>query len=360
MMDNIYVAIMAGGIGSRFWPESRVDKPKQFLDILNTGETLLQTTFQRFSKIVAKDNIYIVTNEDYVPLVHEQLPEVLPANILAEPVRRNTAPCIAYVSHKIADRDPNGLMVVAPSDHLILNEQKFLEFTIKALEHAAEMDHLITLGIHPTRPDTGYGYIQYTDYEAAPGIHKVKTFTEKPNLDLAVTFLRSGDFLWNSGIFIWSVNSILQAFDQHLQDMHQAFWQARKFFGQPEEHAAIEKAYSLCTNISIDYGIMEKADNVYVMPASFGWSDLGTWASLWNNFNRDYWGNAVKGKKVMIYDSKDCMVMAPDDKLVILQGLDEYIVIVQKDVLLICKKEHEQEIKNITADVKRRLGDRFL
>lgn len=359
-MDNIYVAIMAGGIGSRFWPESRIEKPKQFLDILNTGETLLQTTYQRFTKIVAKDNIYIVTNEDYTDLVHEQLPEVLPGNILAEPVRRNTAPCIAYVSHKVASINPDAQLIVAPSDHLILNEQRFLDYIIRAVEHTRANPHLVTLGIQPTRPDTGYGYIQFTDEESAENIFKVKTFTEKPNIDLAITFLRSGEFLWNSGIFIWEVSTILKAFDVHLQEMHQAFWQARKFFGKPEEQAAIEKAYSLCTNISIDYGILEKADNVYVIPASFGWSDLGTWASLWNNYNRDYWGNAVKGKKVMIYDSKDCMVMAPDDKLVILQGLDDYIVIDQKDVLLICKKEHEQEIKNITADIKRRMGDRFL
>jgi len=359
-MDNIYVAIMAGGIGSRFWPESRVEKPKQFLDILNTGESLLQTTFQRFSKIVAKDNIYIVTNEDYINLVQEQLPEVIPANILAEPIRRNTAPCIAYVSHKVAHINPNAQLIVAPSDHLILNEQKFFDFLSKALDYTKETKHLVTLGIQPTRPDTGYGYIQYIDQEVGDGIFKVKTFTEKPNIDLAVTFLRSGEFLWNSGIFIWSVEAILDAFDKHLQEMHQAFWQARKFFDKPEEKAAIEKAYSLCTNISIDYGIMEKADNVFVIPANFGWSDLGTWASLWNNYNRDYWGNAVKGKKVMIYDSKDCMVMTPDDKLVILQGLDDFIVIDRDDVLMICKKEHEQEIKNITADIKRRIGDRFL
>ena len=359
-MDNIYVAIMAGGIGSRFWPESRVEKPKQFLDILNTGESLLQTTFQRFSKIVAKDNIYIVTNEDYINLVQEQLPEVIPANILAEPIRRNTAPCIAYVSHKVAHINPNAQLIVAPSDHLILNEQKFFDFLSKALDYTKETKHLVTLGIQPTRPDTGYGYIQYIDQEFGDGIFKVKTFTEKPNIDLAVTFLRSGEFLWNSGIFIWSVEAILDAFDKHLQEMHQAFWQARKFFDKPEEKAAIEKAYSLCTNISIDYGIMEKADNVFVIPANFGWSDLGTWASLWNNYNRDYWGNAVKGKKVMIYDSKDCMVMTPDDKLVILQGLDDFIVIDRDDVLMICKKEHEQEIKNITADIKRRIGDRFL
>jgi mannose-1-phosphate guanylyltransferase len=359
-MDNVYVAIMAGGIGSRFWPESRIAKPKQFLDILNTGETLIQTTYQRFSKLVAKDNIYIVTNEDYVTLVKEQLPEVNPANILAEPVRRNTAPCVAYVSHKIASINPNAQIIVAPSDHLILNEQKFLGFITQAIQHTKRHKNLVTLGIQPSRPDTGYGYIQFADPEVEPGIFKVKTFTEKPNMELAITFLRSGDFLWNAGIFIWSADAILEAFDHHLQDMHQAFWQARKFFGHPEEKAAIEKAYSLCTNISIDYGIMEKADNVFVIPASFGWSDLGTWASLWNNYNRDYWGNAVKGKKVMIYDSKDCMIMAPDDKLVILQGLDDYIVIDQDDVLLICKKEHEQEIKNITADVKRRLGDKFL
>lgn len=359
-IENIYVAIMAGGIGSRFWPASRVNKPKQFLDILNTGQTLIQTTYERFLKIAPKDNIFIVTNEAYLELIHEQLPDVLPSRILAEPMRRNTAPCIAYVSHKIATINPDANIIVAPSDHLILHEQKFLDVMYQGLQYTSLENNLVTLGIKPTRPDTGYGYIQYADTEVMPGIHKVKTFTEKPDLQLANTFLSSGEFLWNSGIFIWNVKSILHAFDLHLQDINQAFWAARKFFGKPEEAFAVEKAYSLCTNISIDYGIMEKADNVFVIPSSFGWSDLGTWKSLWTNFNHDYWGNAVHGNKVMMYDSKDCIVIAPENKLVVLQGLDDYVVVDSGDVLLVCKKDQEQNLKEITADIKRNQGDTYL
>lgn len=359
-MNHVYVAIMAGGIGSRFWPASRVNKPKQFLDILNTGKTLIQGTYERFLKIAPKDNIFIVTNEAYVNLLFEQIPDIDPSRILAEPMRRNTAPCIAYVSHKIASIDPDANMIVAPSDHLILNEQKFIEVMHTALNYTQQRSDLVTLGIKPTRPDTGYGYIQYDDFEVMPGIHKVKTFTEKPDQQLAMTFFSSGEFLWNSGIFIWNVKSILSAFDIFMQDINQAFWAARKSFGKADEAFAIEKAYSLCTNISIDYGIMEKANNVFVIPSSFGWSDLGTWTSLWANYNRDYWGNGVSGKQVMIYDSKDCMVIAPDNKLVILQGLDDYVVVDSGDVLLICKKDQEQHLKEITADVKRHLGDNYL
>ncbi|MBK6729543.1 MAG: mannose-1-phosphate guanylyltransferase [Bacteroidetes bacterium] len=359
-MNNIYVAIMAGGIGSRFWPASRINKPKQFLDILNTGQTLIQSTYERFLKIAPKDNIFIVTNEAYLELVHEQLPDIKPSRILAEPMRRNTGPCIAYVSHKIATIDPDANIIVAPSDHLILNEQKFLEVMYQGLEYTFSHDDLVTLGIKPTRPDTGYGYIQYDDHTIMPGIHKVKTFTEKPDKELAKTFVSSGDFLWNSGIFIWNVKSILTAFEKHLQDINHAFSAAQKFFGKPEEAAAIEKAYSLCTNISIDFGLMEKASNVFVIPSSFGWSDLGTWTSLWSNYSSDYWGNAVNGKQVLMYDSKDCMVIAPENKLVVLQGLDDYVVVDSGDVLLVCKKDQEQHLKEITSDIKRYLGDTYL
>lgn len=359
-MSSVYVAIMAGGIGSRFWPESRIKKPKQFLDILNTGETLIQTTFRRFSKIADKDNIFIVTNEQYLPLVKEQLPQVENSRILAEPMRKNTAPCIAYACHKIAEIDSGANIVIAPSDHLMLNEEKFLYVILEALEFTRDNDVLVTLGIKPTRPDTGYGYIQFAEERVREDIHKVKTFTEKPDYDLARTFLISGEFLWNSGIFVWNVRAIMHAFDRYQQDIHQAFWAARKYFGKKDEAKAVEKAYSMCPNISIDYAVMEKADNVYVIPAAFGWSDLGTWASLYENYQRDYLGNAVKGKNVMIYDATNCMVMTPDDKLVILQGLDDFIIIDSGDVLLICKKEHEQEIKDITSDLKRREMDNYL
>ncbi|MFN0274161.1 MAG: mannose-1-phosphate guanylyltransferase [Chitinophagales bacterium] len=351
-MKNIYVAIMAGGIGSRFWPESRVKKPKQFLDILNSGKTLIQSTFDRFLKIVAKDNIFIVTGEQYIEEIEKQLPGIRKDRILAEPMRRNTAPCIAYVSHKIAGIDAKANVIIAPSDHLILNENKFFEVILKAISYTETHNDLVTLGIKPTRPDTGYGYIQFNDTEVADGVHKVKTFTEKPDFELARTFMSSGEFLWNAGIFIWNTNAIIQALDEHLQEMNQLFWEARKSFNTEKEKKAIEKVYSRCTNISIDYGVMEKAHNAYVIPSAFGWSDLGTWASLWVNYEKDYLGNAVKGKKVMIYDATNCMVMTPDDKLVVLEGLNDFIVVDTGDVLLICKKENEQQIKEITADVK--------
>lgn len=359
-MSKVYVAIMAGGIGSRFWPESRIKKPKQFLDILNKGETLIQTTYNRFLKIADKDNIFIVTNEQYLPIIKEQIPGINPAMILAEPMRKNTAPCIAYACHKIAALDPNANIVVAPSDHLMVSEDKFLFALLEALEFTQKHDVLVTLGIKPSRPDTGYGYIQFAEETVQKQIHKVKTFTEKPDHTLARAFIKSGDFLWNSGIFIWNAKAIMHAFDTYQQEIHQAFWAARKFFGKKDEKIMIEKAYSMCPNISIDYAIMEKADNVFVIPASFGWSDLGTWASLWENYERDYYGNAVKGKKVMIYDATNNMVMAPDNKLVIIQGLDDYIVIDSGDVLLICKKENEQDIKQITMDMKRKEMDDFL
>lgn len=359
-MSKVYVVIMAGGIGSRFWPESRIKKPKQFLDILNSGETLIQTTYDRFLKIADKDNIFIVTNEQYISIVKEQLPGVEDSRILAEPMRKNTAPCIAYACHKIASIDPDANIVVAPSDHLMLNAEKFLYVVLEALEYTEKNDVLVTLGVKPTRPDTGYGYIQFSEPAVQREIHKVKTFTEKPDHSLARTFLMSGDFLWNSGIFIWNARAIMQAFDTLQQDIHQAFYAARKFFNKPEEAAAVEKAYSICPNISIDYAIMENAENVFVIPASFGWSDLGTWASLWDNYEKDYYGNAVKGKKVIIYEAANNMVMAPDDKLVILQGLDDCIVVDTGDVLLICKKDNEQQIKDMTGDVKRKEMDEFL
>lgn len=359
-MSKVYVAIMAGGIGSRFWPESRIKKPKQFLDILNTGETLIQTTYNRFLKIADKDNIFIVTNENYISIINEQLPEVDKSRILAEPMRKNTAPCIAYACHKIASIDPNANIVIAPSDHIMLNPEKFLYVILEALEYTEKKDVLVTLGIKPSRPDTGYGYIQFEETAAHLDIHKVKTFTEKPDYDLAKTFIKSGDFLWNSGIFIWNAKSIMHAFDIYQQDLHQAFWAARKAFGKKDEKRILEKAYSICPNISIDYAIMEKADNVFVIPASFGWSDLGTWASLWENYERDYYGNAVKGKNVIIYDASNNMVMAPENKLVVLQGMDDFIIIDTGDVLLICKKDYEQEIKAVTMDLKRKELDDYL
>jgi mannose-1-phosphate guanylyltransferase len=360
-MENNYAVIMAGGIGSRFWPVSKTSYPKQFIDILGTGKTLIQQTYERFIQICPPENIYIVTNELYKSLVNEQLPDLADEQILCEPVMRNTAPCIAYASYKIAKINPNATMVVAPSDHLILHEEPFYHSITHALNVASRIDCLLTLGIRPSRPDTGYGYIQYVDDVQENGFFKVKTFTEKPNLELAKTFLQSGDFLWNAGIFIWSVKNILKAFQKYLPEMNDIFKEGKRFYHSPDEAGFIKKAYTQCTNISIDYGIMEKADNVFVMPANFGWSDLGTWGSLYTVHEKDYVGNAVIGSEnVMMYDSSNCMVHMPEGKLAIIQGLDGYIIVESEGVLLICHRSEEQQIKQIVADVKIKKGEKFI
>ncbi len=361
-MAKNYVAIMAGGGGTRFWPMSQDKKPKQFLDVLDTGQTLLQQTYQRFNQFLPKENILIVTNERYRSLTKEQLPEINDQQILGEPVRKNTAPCIAYTAHKIADAEPDANMIVAPSDHLITNESAFKEVMQQGLNIADQKQALLTLGIRPTRPDTGYGYIQYveSDKEKEKSAYKVKTFTEKPTKEIARKFIKSGDFLWNSGIFIWNVQTILNSFKSHLPDIYDVFQEGKEAYNTPEEKTFIDEAYTLCTNISIDYGIMEKADNVYVIPANFGWSDLGTWSSLYENLGKDYLGNAVIGKNVMVYDTSDCMVNVPEEKLVILKGLKDFIVVEANDILLIAPKSEGQNIKQILADVKRYKGDKFL
>lgn len=352
---------MAGGIGSRFWPASRTNHPKQFLDILGMGKTLLQQTYERYLHFIPKENIFIVTNEIYRNTIKEQLPDLTDNQILGEPVRRNTAPCVAYISYKIHQLNPNANLIVAPSDHIILKEEMFVEVMKKALKFVNKEDFMVTLGIRPTRPDTGYGYIQYDeDAEQMRGIFKVKTFTEKPTLEIAQTFLKSGDFLWNSGMFIWNTKTILKSFKKYQPEMYDIFDEGKKLYNTDEEKKFISKAYTHCTNISIDYGIIEKADNVCVIPANFGWSDLGTWASLHEAYHKDYLHNAVKGKNVIIYDASNCMVMAPDNKLVVLQGLEDYIVVDTPDALLICKKSEEQQIKEITAEIKKKKGDKYL
>lgn len=359
-MENTYVAIMAGGIGSRFWPQSRTSLPKQFLDILGTGNSLIQSTYDRFIKICPPENIYILTNEAYKKIVKKQLPKLKDSQILGEPMRKNTAPAIAYFAHKIHAMNDKANMVISPADHLVKKESVFIETINKALAFTSKNDSLVTMGIKPTRPDTGYGYIQFLEEEEKEGAYRVKTFTEKPSLKLAKTFISSGEFLWNSGIFIWSSGSILQAFETHLPEVYEVFVEGTNYYNSRKESAFINKAFSMCTNISIDYGVMEKADNVYVFPTDLGWSDLGTWASLYENYNKDYLRNAVSGKNVFIYDAAHCMVMAPDDKLVVLQGLDDFIVIDTEDVLLICHKTKEQEIKQMVNDIKRKKMDRFL
>ncbi len=361
MNENNYALIMAGGIGSRFWPVSRTTYPKQFLDVLGTGKSLIQNTFERFKKILPVENIYILTNENYFDLVKEQLPELKDGQIIGEPIMRNTAPCIAYGCYKIKQLNPEALVVVAPSDHLILETDNFIEIITKALYAAKQNDCLITLGIKPSRPDTGYGYIQYSDNTLSDNLHKVKTFTEKPTLEIAQTFLASGDFLWNSGIFIWSADAIISAFDKYLPEMSEIFREGKKSFNSDAEKTFIQIAFQRCTNISIDYGVMEKADNVFVMPADFGWSDLGTWSSVYDLAEKDYVGNAViHPEKVMMYNSSNCMVNVPKDKLVILQGLHDFIVVEANNTLMICPKDKEQHVKQVVGDVKQKFGNKYI
>ena len=361
MNKNYYAIIMAGGIGSRFWPISRTSHPKQFIDILGTGKTLIQNTYERFLKVCPKENIYVVTNENYTALVKKQLPDMEDQQILTEPVMRNTAPCVAYGCFKIESLNPDAAIVVAPSDQQILNEDAFVTAIVKSLETATAHDCLVTLGIKPSRPDTGYGYIQYTDNTINSDFHKVKTFTEKPTLDIAKTFIQSGDFLWNAGIFVWSAKEIVKAFDTFLPEMHEIFADARPVYNTDGEKAHIHKAYQQCVNISIDYGIMEKANNVYVLPSEFGWSDLGTWASIYDLTEKDYVGNAViPSEKVIMYDSSNCMVNVPGEKLVILKGLHDFIVVESNNTLMICPRSEEQNVKQVVADVKSKFGTKYI
>ncbi|MBF9252281.1 mannose-1-phosphate guanylyltransferase [Pontibacter sp. 172403-2] len=358
MDKNTYVVIMAGGIGSRFWPFSRTNYPKQFHDVLGIGESMLQMTARRFAHICPPENVFVVTNKDYEALVKEQLPQLSDNQVLLEPVGRNTAPCVAYASYKIAQLNPDAKLVVAPSDHVVLKEREFEDVIIEAVAAAAKDDVLLTLGITPSRPDTGYGYIQYIGDESQR-IKKVKTFTEKPNLELAQMFLESGDFVWNSGIFIWSVQSILRAFRQYLPEISEVFEEGSAVLNTAKEQNFITRAYSQCRNVSIDYGIMEKVDNVYVLLADIGWSDLGTWKSLYTINEKDENGNVVDGE-VLLYDTKNCIVKTPKERLVVLQGLEDYIVAEYDNVLMICKIEEEQKVKEFMADAKSKKGTEYI
>jgi mannose-1-phosphate guanylyltransferase len=359
--SDIFCIIMAGGIGSRFWPLSRSNKPKQFLDILGTGKSLLQQTFDRATQFCPLDNIYIVTGEPYKNQVLEQLPVISEKQVLLEPMRRNTAPCIAFANQKILKRNPNAIVVVAPSDHLILNEALFCQTISKALGFAASNNALLTIGIRPNRPETGYGYIQVSEkpHKSISTLFKVKTFTEKPNLEMAKIFLQSGEFFWNSGVFIWSLKAIEDAFVKLLPEVSGLFHDISSTFETPSENKTVAAAYSECRNISIDYGIMEKADNVYVICAEFGWSDLGSWGSLYQNSPKDSHENAISGKDVMLYDVKNTLINVPNNKLVVLQGLENYIVVESDNILLICSNQKEQEIKNYLNDVLVEKGEHF-
>jgi mannose-1-phosphate guanylyltransferase len=361
MDKNYYCVIMAGGIGSRFWPLSKTERPKQFLDILGTGRTLLQQTFDRFHKIMAPDHIYVVSNLEYKEIIVEQLPEIPVENILLEPLRRNTAPCIDYANFRIHQKNPNGRIVVAPSDHLIMKEEEFIRSVRQGLEFVADNDALLTLGIVPSRPETGYGYIQSIEkkvkgYESL-ALRKVKTFTEKPDIDLARVFLDSGDFYWNAGIFFWSLESIMKSFEKYLPEIHSLFKEGIEVFGTENEAAFIEETYGNCRNVSIDYGIMEKAENVYVLISDFGWSDLGTWGSLYEQLQKDDRQNSVTGKHVFLYESSGSIVNVQDDMLVVLQGLEDYIVVQNKKIILVCKREEEQKIKQYVTDIRTEIGE---
>lgn len=358
-MNNNYCVIMAGGIGSRFWPLSKTHRPKQFLDILGTGRTLIQQTFDRFNRLIPAENIYVVSNKLYKDLIKEQLPELSDDQILLEPAMRNTAPCIAYATYKIMSRNPNANFVIAPSDHLILKEDEFVRNISDGLSFTESTGNLLTLGIMPSRPETGYGYIQIKGdaqtNEIGKTFNEVKTFTEKPNLELAKVFLESGDFFWNSGIFLWKGNAIRNAFTNYLSEVSQKFDADADTYYTVKEEAFIEEVYPACKNISIDYGIMEKAENVYILCTDFGWSDLGTWGSLYEQLGKDDNGNAVN-HKVFLYESSNNLVNVPEGKTVVLQGLEDCIVVESDNTLLICKKSEEQRIKHFVNDVRLELG----
>jgi mannose-1-phosphate guanylyltransferase len=351
---------MAGGIGSRFWPVSRLNLPKQFLDILNVGKTLIQATYERFAQFIPPENIYVVTAIQYKDIVARQLPLINPENIVCEPSRKNTASCIAYISYKLQQLNPESNLICAPADHLILDNTSFIKVSLEALGFTKKNNALVTLGIKPFQPNTGYGYIQYEEHAISDNIYKVKTFTEKPDLELAKTFITSGDFLWNAGIFVWKTKSIISAFEKYLPETHELFDGAKKVMNTEKEADAIELIYPLCINISIDYGILEKADNVYVIPSTFGWSDLGTWGSAYENLEKDYMENAVAGNNVILFDSTKNVVHSNGEKLILLQGLDDFIVVDTKDALLVCKKDKEQHIKEYLAEIRRNKGDKYL
>lgn len=360
-MENNYCIIMAGGIGSRFWPMSTPQKPKQFLDVLGIGKSLLQMTFERLSHIAPASQIYIMTNESYVGLVKEQLPEIGTNQILTEPMRKNTAPCIAYAASKIRSINPKATLVVAPSDHLILKEDKFTEIVQIAIATANESDRLVTLGIKPTRPDTGYGYIEFTEKGDILGgqVHEVKHFTEKPDREVAELFLKSGNYYWNSGIFVWKADTILHAIEKFKPELYALFSEQNGFYNTPAEQESVNKSFEACEDISIDFAVMENAKNVDVVLANFDWSDLGTWGSLYTHLEKDYNGNAVIGKNVYMINSTNCIVNLPSSKLALIEGLDNHIVVESDNMLMILNKSDEQNLKKYMSPMEASSPDFF-
>jgi mannose-1-phosphate guanylyltransferase len=360
MNHNNYAAIMAGGIGSRFWPISRTGYPKQFLDILNTGKTLLQATYHRYINFIPPENIYIVTSQEYAAIVKQQLPQLPEQNIVAEPERKNTAACVAYIALKLKKLNPDANIIVSPSDHLIEDEKNF-EATCKlALDYTAQHAALITLGIKPTSANTGYGYINYDKKPIAKDIYPVVRFTEKPDQNTALTFFNSGNYLWNAGIFVWKACDIIDAFRRYMPKMLDVFICGLIDINTPQEKDAVKHIYKYCESLSIDYAIMEKADNVLVIPSDFKWSDLGTWNSAWENFEKDSLQNAVAGNNTMMIDTSGCIVHSNDKKLVLVGGVEDLIIVNTPDALLICKKENEQQIKEYLVKVKQTKGEHYL
>ena len=357
MVKNTYCVIMAGGVGARFWPQSRKTKPKQFLDILGTGKSFIRSTFERFLPLVPAENFLVVTNRNYKELVLEHLPELKENQVLCEPIGRNTAPCIAYAAYSLLKRDPEANMIVTPSDHLVLNESDFHTIIRECLEFSSREGALMTVGIQPSRPETGYGYIQKSNSDV---ISRVKCFTEKPNLELAQAFVDCGEFFWNSGIFIWSVKAIVEAFEIHLPEHHALFSSKLDDYGTERETAAIEEVFSECKAISIDYGVMEKAENVYVRCGEFGWSDVGTWGSVYQLSEKDKNENAVVAEACYTYSTERTFISLPKGKIAVVNGLSDYIVVDTPDALLICPRSEEQSIKNFIDDVHFANGEKFI
>ena len=359
MNNHRYCVIMCGGIGSRFWPYSRTDRPKQFIDFFGTGRSLLQMTYDRILPIVPAENIVVVTNRQYADLVSEQLPDLASEHILLEPARRNTAPCIAWAAYHIAARDPEASMIVMPSDHLILRETEFQKNVATGFDFIEKNDALLTLGITPSRPETGYGYIQIGDV-VEDDIHRVKTFTEKPNLELAKVFLASGEFLWNSGIFLWKAATIKKKLHELAPDISAVFENGERFFNTPDETRYIDENFASSPSNSIDYAVMERAQDVYVEGVDIGWNDLGTWSALYDNSPKNSDRNVAQNCNLLAYNSTNNIFAINDEKLVVVSGLNDYIVADEGDVLLICPKSEEQQIKTIVNDARAKFGDKFL
>ena len=357
MNNNTFCVIMAGGIGTRFWPMSRKHTPKQFLDILGTGKSFIRATFERFLPLVPVENFLVVTNNAYKDLVLEHIPELDEKQILCEPIRRNTAPCIAYAAYSLKKENPNATMIVTPADHLILNEVDFHTIIKECMEYAKSNDALMTVGIRPSRAETGYGYIQKSNNDL---ISRVKCFTEKPHLELAQTFVECGEFFWNSGIFIWTVENVIRAFEKHLPEHHALFSAIADDLGTEREEKAIEQVFSECKSISVDYGIMEKADNVYVRCGDFGWSDVGTWGSVYQLSRKDRYANAKSHDRCYTYNTRSSIITVPEDKIAVVNGLRDYIVVDTKDVLMICPRSEEQSIKKYIDDIKFDIGDEHI